>query len=591
MATLINCVRISGFRGIKEIEVELGRIVILLGTNNSGKTSFLKSLHLALGDYQRYFSEEDLHIDVTGNKVSEVVIDFRMVPVNDNYEKIDEFEDKWIDVFGDNIALDADGSEFVAIRTKVNPDEIKGGFNTQRYFLTEWPSYEEWKNVVPNERKRFRARIDAIPYICIEAQRDIHSELKDKSSYIGRVLSYIKYDDDDVASLENMISSINEVAVSKSEPLQSLKACLQGLNESFLGSNHTEITPFPKKIRDLSKQFTVHFGDEENQSFSMEYHGTGTRSWASMLTVQSFLEFMHERHESEGKALHPIIGAEEPEAHLHPNAQRTLFKQLTSSQGQIILSTHSPYLSAMADIEDIRSFIKRSDGVTVNCLRKKIGHDEKNAIKREIMLTRGELLFSRALILCEGVTEEQLIPAMFELYFKKSLFTVGVNCISVSGKNYPPFVKLANNLGIPVSIISDNDGNTRNEITSQMARLTRDDGLIFNEDCFSLNFIEDGNDIESELFTELNIKEEIIESLVLSETKGNANVQYRNAKLAEINALDDDAIIKKMRDSKASYAGYLGLILTENPNEKQIEEILPQSVIAAFQKVRGWLEL
>ncbi len=156
-----------------------------------------------------------------------------------------------------------------------------------------------------------------------------------------------------------MINSINETAVSKSEPLQSLKDSLQGLNESFLGASYTEITPFPKKIRDLSKQFSVHFGDEENHSFSMEYHGTGTRSWASMLTVQSFLGFMHERHDNENKALHPIIGAEEPEAHLHPNAQRTLFKQLTSSQGQIILSTHSPYLSAMAEIEDIKSFIKK----------------------------------------------------------------------------------------------------------------------------------------------------------------------------------------------------------------------------------------
>ncbi|EJB4126805.1 AAA family ATPase, partial [Escherichia coli] len=44
MSILINSVRISGFRGIKEIEVELGRIAVLLGTNNAGKTSFLKSL-------------------------------------------------------------------------------------------------------------------------------------------------------------------------------------------------------------------------------------------------------------------------------------------------------------------------------------------------------------------------------------------------------------------------------------------------------------------------------------------------------------------------------------------------------------------
>ena len=46
-----------------------------------------------------------------------------------------------------------------------------------------------------------------------------------------------------------------------------------------------------------------------------------------------------------------------------------------------------------------------------------------------------------------------------------------------------------------------------------------------------------------------------------------------------------------MRDSKASYAGYLGVILAQNANGKRIEELLPESVIIAFNKVRGWLEL
>ncbi|MBA0035487.1 AAA family ATPase [Pantoea sp. BIGb0393] len=591
MSILINCVRVSGFRGLKEIEVEMGRITILLGTNNAGKTSFLKSLQLALGDYQRYFGDEDLHIDIYGHKVSEVLIDVKIVPVDEQNNRADDFDEQWIDVFGDNTALDAEGKEFVVIRTKVQPDYIKGGFSTLRYYLEEWATIDRWKTIATNERKKLRSRIEAMPYISIDAQRDIHNELKDKSSYIGKVLSYIKYDEGDVSLLEGMISNINEAAVNRSEPLQSLKASLQGLNDSFLGSNYTEITPFPKKIRDLSKQFTVHFGDQENNSFSMEYHGTGTRSWASMLTVQSFLGFMQERYQGESKALYPIIGAEEPEAHLHPNAQRTLFKQLISSKGQVILSTHSPYLSAMAEIEDVKSFIKRTDGVRVNSLKTKIRDDERNSLKREIMLTRGELLFSRALILCEGVTEEQLIPSMFELYFNKTMFSVGVNCISVNGKNYPPFIKLANNLGIPVCIVSDCDGDTRGEIERQVQKLRTNEGLSLGADCFSLNFLNASNDIEAELYNELGIRSEIIDSLVLSETKASTNQRYIESKRTEIERLSDDAIIKMMRDSKASYAGYLSIILNSNANGKAVSDMIPSSIINAFTDVRGWLEL
>ncbi|MDE5307561.1 hypothetical protein PY546_14625 [Providencia stuartii] len=55
--------------------------------------------------------------------------------------------------------------------------------------------------------------------------------------------------------------------------------------------------------------------------------------------------------------------------------------------------------------------------------------------------------------------------------------------------------------------------------------------------------------------------------------------------------MSDTDIIAKMRDSKASYAGYLGPILVENANRKEFKELLPSSVITAFDMVKGWLEL
>jgi putative ATP-dependent endonuclease of OLD family len=41
---LIKAVRILGFRGLENFEVELEQTTILTGMNNTGKTSFLKSL-------------------------------------------------------------------------------------------------------------------------------------------------------------------------------------------------------------------------------------------------------------------------------------------------------------------------------------------------------------------------------------------------------------------------------------------------------------------------------------------------------------------------------------------------------------------
>ena len=56
---LIDTIRISGFRGIKDIEISLFRVTLLIGINNSEKTSVLKAMQLALGDYHRFISDED----------------------------------------------------------------------------------------------------------------------------------------------------------------------------------------------------------------------------------------------------------------------------------------------------------------------------------------------------------------------------------------------------------------------------------------------------------------------------------------------------------------------------------------------------
>ncbi|SMG63255.1 ATP-dependent endonuclease of the OLD family [methanotrophic bacterial endosymbiont of Bathymodiolus sp.] len=327
--------------------------------------------------------------------------------------------------------------------------------------MESWPDSDGWANVKIIPNRQIRKRFDAIPFISIDAQRDIHQELREKNSYISRVLSSIQYDEKDVEELERLVSDINEKAVAKSESLLELKNHLDSLSQSFEGSGQTEITPFPKKIRDLSKRFTVHFGDQESNSFSMEYHGMGTRSWASMLTVKAFIENYAKKHKEEEEPFFPIIAAEEPEAHLHPNAQRTLYQQLSTSKGQVIVSTHSPFLAALVNLPDLRSLVKLNGTVIVKQLSNNFNIENLQALQREVMRFRGELLFSNAIILVEGVTEEQFVPAMFEHYFGFSAFSKGVNCISVAGQNYAPFIKMACSFGVPICVVSDNDNGTK----------------------------------------------------------------------------------------------------------------------------------
>lgn len=590
---LVDCLRISGFRGIKNLEITFSPMTVLIGPNNSGKTTVLRALGLALGDYARYVTEEDFFIgaDDTGaeSKAEEIVVDVRIVPLGDNGQRTNAFDTSWQAEFGDKIKAEADGKQYVAVRTKVSPNVIKGGFQAERHTMEKWPDFPSWLTGV-GKLTKMSSRFEGIPFFLIEAQRDIHSELRDKTSFVGKVLSSVEYDKAVIDNLEKAIDDINKEAVDKSTELKRLKGHLTQLNQTFQGAGSAEITPFPKKIRDLSKNFSVHFGETTKNTFAMEYHGMGTRSWASMLTVRAFMDTLRAKHEEEVQPFFPIMAAEEPEAHLHPNAQKTLHHQLSQTTAQVIVSTHSPYFVAMSDFTHVRSMRKTPAGVLASRLKYPVSDSEKKILTREVLARRGEILFSRALILCEGMTEEQVIPAMFEMFSDgRALFDLGISCISVGGQNYAPFIKLACSFGIPTFIVSDNDGTTQTTLTSQITNLRTEINHPLGPDVFGISYCGNANDFEAELLRTLQMRDEINEAFVLYETDATTNQQYITAKSAEITALTDTDILSRMRNAKTSYSGFLADVIRQNPNNKQKDGLITKAVLDAFTAIKGWI--
>ncbi|KJG13880.1 ATP-dependent nuclease [Photobacterium iliopiscarium] len=586
MSILIDVVRICGFRGIKKLEVTLPRIAVLVGQNNAGKTSIVKALQLAIGDYSRYLSEEDFHIAQDDTRSDQILVDVRIVSLNSDGTISNEFSEDWLEEFGDKIRQDAEGKQFLALRTLVKPDSIKGGFSVERYTLDQWVPVG-WVDIEVVSKNRLRGKLQALQYISIDAQRDLHSELKERSSFIGKVLSTVEYNNADIIELEGMIKEVNQQAINKSQPLSTLKKHLNALNDSFDGKGQAELSPFPKKVRDLSKRFSVHFGENESNSFSMEYHGMGTRSWASILTVKAMVELSNENHAAEAKPFFPIVAAEEPEAHLHVNAQRTLFKQMSEMPGQVIISTHSPYIASLSELENLRCLSKSEGTVAASQLIGGLDSEDIKTLRREVMRLRGDILFSKALILFEGVSEEQILPAMFECYFSRSPFEVGVSCIAVGGKNYKPFIKMAGSFGIPVFIVSDNDGNTQAEVQSQIVKTKQETPLTLNDDSFGISYLGHGNDIEAELLS-LDMLDEIKKAIVLAETRGKDIPGWVAAKAAEVEELTGEQLLVKMRGMKATYAGFLADVILTNENGKQPEQLMPLAVKQAFDKVKEW---
>lgn len=504
MSIHISKIRIKGFRGIEDLEVDLSKTTVITGTNNSGKTSFLRALQLVFSN-RLNVSFEDFYIK-NEVRATKIIIDTLIVPVDDDNTIISDFQSEWQEIFTTERIKIPDGeSSLVPFRTIITFDKKNNTFLRKQYSLAKWyNSIENEKNWFDQSTINEKSYIfEEIPFFYINAQRDILEDIKSKASFLGKLLSQIDFESDDRHELETLIELLNEKTISKSPILDKIKISLSELDNTLDSSeNNIELTPFTKKIRDIGKNISIHLKNGQD-SFPMEYQGMGTRSWSSLLTLKSFIDVALENQD----IYYPIVAVEEPEAHLHPNAQKHLYSQINEIMGQKLISTHSPYIAGSAEIEEVRSFYKNSE---LNCGKIDVNINPENIrkIKRQVINTRGEIYFSKLLVLFEGETEEQALPILAEKYFGKQPFELGMNFIGVGGSgNYYPFIKFAEDLNIPWLILSDGENSAISDVKSAIKLLSGSLDTVDLEQYHNIFILDNKTNFESYLIENNYLKE------------------------------------------------------------------------------------
>ena len=90
----ITDVRISNFRALKNVEVALDELTVLIGANNAGKTSFLDGLYAAIGAGRKPLGQDDVRLE-TGEalppKERVVTMDIKIRPTYEDGSLVDAF--------------------------------------------------------------------------------------------------------------------------------------------------------------------------------------------------------------------------------------------------------------------------------------------------------------------------------------------------------------------------------------------------------------------------------------------------------------------------------------------------------------------
>lgn len=449
----ISRVVIRNFRCIDVIQLDLEPgTTYLVGENNSGKTSILLALWSALGS--RRPLDFDLRRAVDDTSADAASVDVFIVP-SDGGRFSTELRQRLLHVQPDPSRQ----TDTVGIHTVFQPSREGSVLSTRRSFLQ--PDGDgEWK---PVDAPRLPPELmNLLEAHLLDASRDLVEELGNRTSIWGRVLADLQIEQhpeqgEGREDLEHALADLARRVRESSPVLRTLQSDLAGIAEAQASVGSVEVQPLPPRLEELARTAEVVLHQPEQPVLPLRQHGLGSRSLATMLVFQTLAKFR--LGADSGFHPHLLTLLEEPEAHLHPQAVFALRNLLDRLPGQRIVSTHSSQLVADANPRSVRLIRRSTESIKVLRLPPETAKRVAQ-FRRFVERPFGEVIFARAIVLCDGSTERYVLPILLSGHFRCNPAGLGVSFVDCESMNKPHtqmIIRAAHDLELPWLAFTDND--------------------------------------------------------------------------------------------------------------------------------------
>ena len=437
----IRKIEIRNYRNFRSLEVYPAETTVFIGENNTGKSNLLHALRLLLDpDAKRLgyeISEEDINDFARreGEKSFSITVEIGGLQKHQELECI--FRD-WID--------QDDKETYVTIEGKYEPDE-EGVYNFEVKVLN--PKGRHSSPFPLSDRMR-----RYVPLYYLGAVRDAEREMRATGrGTLAQLLSDITLEDVENDVIDN-IRKANE-SLSRNQSINSLAGNIGDLLSPHIPGGQGDITiaVATEDPTQLIKGLRLNLKRRSDmRAYDMYRHGTGLQN---LVLIAMFRQKI-----SADEKVQPILAIEEPEAHLHPQALRCLFKDLEGIDRPVLLTTHSPAIVECSNpLGLIRLTATNQNQVTAHQLdRSRVNSEDLRFLTRMMRSGHAEAFFARAIIVVEGQSEEIVLPP-FADYIGYSLDREGISVIPAHGNSFLYILRSCNNdnFSIPTVVTFDAD--------------------------------------------------------------------------------------------------------------------------------------
>lgn len=405
----LHRVAIRNFRALAEVEIELDpRLTVLVGANNAGKTSLLDAIGAVLGFRGGLAFTE---------------LDFRSTDAGDPARRAPPIQ---VDV----VVAPSTGPKFVAGELGQHTPQVLAS-GEERFLLrleTKWsndPSIlglESTLTVLRNDGqalgtlRRFPFS-EYLPHHSFGGERDLRRGLSNRWSDWARIIAEARPNDDVRKKVMSRLRAASRYLMRNTPALEDVRSALgEAGTVTGIGAMDVKLSAAPEDVDELLRRVGIELRlPGAGRAFGAERHGLGTQG--ALLFAIYRLEA--ERLRRGRPTVSPVMTIEEPEAHLHPTAQRALAMVLADLPGQVIVTSHSPELLS----KDGRAVLLRnSDGTT-----------ELRARPRSPLVAQHpRALFARCVVIAEGLEGAALDLCARSMHF--DLHQRGVEVIDARGQ-------------------------------------------------------------------------------------------------------------------------------------------------------------